>query len=331
MNPWGFPEKTFNMLSFYGPDVNQDIFQESTELRARFDFVIEEVVIRMLQDTNKTISLQSLNETKTYGENHKDKSSTLGKNFDDIQSLAPSIAAIYLKDRYQGRQLDAQIINAIKQILFEKVSYQMFGYVKNTIKPLVEEVSNSLDIQVELNQCTTEQDVCIMSLKKAYSLLYAPFEVNFFPYGTLGFGSFLAYFSRVLKKDTQYFFGNKKMKENEVLVRQYLAEVLSNLISKSTNVSLYEMVDILHLDTGNQMTGDNQGILKRTLQALGDEMSCSQDELQNLYQEYDKGILSCQHANVTYMTCCQLLNMFSLDYEAVLKIMRYLISIQLIF
>ena len=124
MNPWGFPEKTFNMLSFYGPDVNQDIFQESTELRARFDFVIEEVVIRMLQDTNKTISLQSLAETKSYGENKSlSKSSTLANNFRDIENLAPSIAAIYLKDRYQGRQLDAQIINAIKQILFEKVSY----------------------------------------------------------------------------------------------------------------------------------------------------------------------------------------------------------------
>ena len=330
MNPWGFPEKTFNMLSFYGPDVNQDIFQESTELRARFDFVIEEVVIRMLQDTSKTISLQSLAETKSYGENKSlSKSSTLANNFRDIENLAPSIAAIYLKDKYQGRQLETQIFTEIKQVLFEKVSYQMFGYIKNTIKPLVEYISNSLDIQVELNQCTTEQDVCLMSLKKAYSLLYAPFEVNFFPYGTLGFGSFLAYFSRVLKsRDTQYFFGNKEMKENEILVRQYLAEVLSKLISKPTNVSIYEMVDILHFNTGNQVNGDNN---KRTLQALADEMNCLPNELQNLYQEYEKGILSCEQANVTYVKCCQLLNLFSLDYEAVLKIMRYLRSIQLIF
>ena len=52
-------------------------------------------------------------------------------------------------------------------------------------------------------------------------------------------------------------------------------------------------------------------------------MSCSPNDLQNLYLEYDKGILSCEQANVTYVACCQLLNMFSLDYEAVLKIMRY--------
>ena len=56
MNPWGFPEKTFNMLSFYGPDVDQDIFQESKELRTRFDFVIEEVVIRMLRDTSQVMA-----------------------------------------------------------------------------------------------------------------------------------------------------------------------------------------------------------------------------------------------------------------------------------
>ena len=137
MNPWGFPEKTFNMLSFYGPDVDQDIFQESKELRTRFDFVIEEVVIRMLRDTSQVISLQSLNETKNYGEN-KDisRSSTLANNFKDIEDLAPSMAAIYLKDRYQGRQLDARIIYEIKQVLFEKVSYQMFGFIKNSIKPI---------------------------------------------------------------------------------------------------------------------------------------------------------------------------------------------------
>lgn len=55
MNPWGFVEKTFNMLAFYGPDMDElfktDIVQESKELRAKFDFLIDEVVRRMLRDS----------------------------------------------------------------------------------------------------------------------------------------------------------------------------------------------------------------------------------------------------------------------------------------
>ena len=136
MNPWGFAEKTFNMLSFYGPDVS-DIFQESKELRARFDFVIEEVVTRILRDTSVPITLQTLAETQEYGRNKSlSKSDSMSKNFPDIESLAPTIAAVYMNDRYQGRKLDQEIINAIKKVLFEKVSYQMSGYIKSTIKPI---------------------------------------------------------------------------------------------------------------------------------------------------------------------------------------------------
>ena len=73
MNPWGFVEKTFNMLSFYGPDMDElfktDIVQESKELRAKFDFLIDEVVRRMLRDSSNQFSLQTLVETKNYGRN----------------------------------------------------------------------------------------------------------------------------------------------------------------------------------------------------------------------------------------------------------------------
>ena len=37
-NPWGFVKKTFNMMSFYGPDV----FEDSYELRKKFDFITDE-------------------------------------------------------------------------------------------------------------------------------------------------------------------------------------------------------------------------------------------------------------------------------------------------
>ena len=44
VNPWGFVEKTFNMLSFYGPDSkNTDIFDDSAELRKESKFIIDEI------------------------------------------------------------------------------------------------------------------------------------------------------------------------------------------------------------------------------------------------------------------------------------------------
>ena len=61
------------MLSFYGPDMDElfktDIVQESKKLRAKFDFLIDEVVRRMLRDSSNQFSLQTLVETKNYGRN----------------------------------------------------------------------------------------------------------------------------------------------------------------------------------------------------------------------------------------------------------------------
>ena len=136
MNPWGFAEKMFNVLSFYGPDVN-GVFEESKELRERFDFVIKDVVLRMLQDTSVPISLQNLNETRNYGQNKTlNNNQILINNFKDIKNLAPEVAAIYLKNGYEGRNLDREIIGEIGKAFFQFVSYRMNNFIKNTIKPI---------------------------------------------------------------------------------------------------------------------------------------------------------------------------------------------------
>ena len=305
-----------------------DIVQESKELRAKFDFLIDEVVRRMLRDSSNQFSLQTLVETKNYGRNGSiSNNDRLSQNFHDIESLAPTVAAIFMKNDNRARELENQIIDAIKKVLFEKLGYKMYDYVRHTIKPLVDKFSDT-DIQVELNQCQTEEVSCLERLKEAYILLYAPFVVNAFPYRTLGFGSFLAYFSRVLKDDTQVFYGNKKMNEGETLVRQYLAEVLSRIRQKPTNVSLYEMIDLLHLETGNQVRcSGNRGNhcqKKPTLQALADEMNCPFDDLEVLYTAFNNGRLRCEgNISLSMSTCCQMLNMFKRDYKSTMKILKY--------
>ena len=55
VNPWGFVEKTFNMLSFYGPDnKNTDIFDDSVELRQESKFI----ALKIFENFEKAINVQ---------------------------------------------------------------------------------------------------------------------------------------------------------------------------------------------------------------------------------------------------------------------------------
>ena len=42
-NPWGFVEKTFNMMSFYDPK-NEKIFEDSKEIRADFGMIMKSII-----------------------------------------------------------------------------------------------------------------------------------------------------------------------------------------------------------------------------------------------------------------------------------------------
>ena len=94
-NPWGFIEKTFNMMTFYGPE-NEGVFEESKELRKEFQFLVKEMTETAYNEIEKQWQNWSLDDFKQYKpyNNHK---TGLAKLCEEMKDLAPTIAAIYLK------------------------------------------------------------------------------------------------------------------------------------------------------------------------------------------------------------------------------------------
>ena len=88
-------------------------------------------------------------------------------------------------------------------------------------------------------------------------MMHVPFELNKWPYETLGFGTYLAYFSRLLSssKSNVDFFNSKKMKSGEKLVRRYMNFVLTNLAhgQNMTNMSTFELARLLHQNPDEEL------------------------------------------------------------------------------
>ena len=116
------------------------------------------------------------------------------------------------------------------------------------------------------------------NLKDAYEFVYQPFEINKFPFETLGFGIYMAYFSFLLtNNDNQAFLARKKLYEGEKVVRSYQSEVLGNLTAKNVgNMSLFEMVEILH----HNNIGNNDFLL-----TLKNEMKCDSNGVKQMKKE----------------------------------------------
>ena len=81
--------------------------------------------------------------------------------------------------------------------------------------------------------------------------MHIPFEINKWPYQTLGFGTYLAYFSRLLsssKSNVDFFNSQKSTSAGEKLVRRYMNSVLTNLAEgqNMTNMSTFELARLLH-------------------------------------------------------------------------------------
>ena len=112
-------------------------------------------------------------------------------------------------------------------------------------------------------------------MKRAYNFVFQPFEINKFPYDTLGFGTYMTYFSKFLlkKPETQYFLSRfpKTLSKGENLTRAYQSEVLGNLSNQNVGkLSLLEMVEILHHSDPNS----NEDVLLPIKQ----EMNCSDND-----------------------------------------------------
>ena len=276
INPWGFIEKTLNMLTDTDTRKYSNI-KESKPLRHKLKLVMIKIIEKLwntLREQQSTWDIEKLksDSTKQYG----------GKLNDTIFDLATQLAQIATWNETVALKIEKDVLDQLSEDFIENKLQNNSTLLK--IKDHLENKPNHYP-----NQTTTCQNgmECLTNLKKYHTLIQLPFEVlnlgNLVEFVflqlrwvILGFGTYLAYFSRLLSKPAwnksfeNRFLMNEEMTAEEKEIRQYMNLVLTNLTQgqQLANISIWELAKYLHVNPDDIQSQSNakQSQFSRPLQ-----------------------------------------------------------------
>ena len=150
-----------------------------------------------------------------------------------------------------GLNIQNGVLDQFDKDLFRYDQDQLFVFfLKKSVKEIIANHSSNLDFTKELSWCESELQNCTMYLVFAYNLVYFPFEVIKYRDKAQGFGTFLAYFSKLLhsKDQEQEPFSTLDLSPEETKVRNCMAEVLLRLSNQSelSKLTPYDLVQLVH-------------------------------------------------------------------------------------
>ena len=122
-NPWGFVEKTFNMMSFYDPK-NEKIFEDSKEIRADFGMIMKSII----KHVRDNLEIQRKNWTLDQYDKYPwsaDSPNMLKAVAKDLKEQATILAGIQKKFGQPGRDIRYEIENEFATEFF-KVKYKSY-------------------------------------------------------------------------------------------------------------------------------------------------------------------------------------------------------------
>lgn len=205
----------------------------------------------------------------------------------------------------------------------------MGPFLSTVVKKIIDNKMIELNVTKQDLPCQSESEECVNWLKWYHLILQLPFEINKFPYDNLGFGTYLAYLSRYLssKAGQIRFFNKAQATSKEQKARKVLAIPLAKLGLKSTNISIYELVNMLHMNPD-----ETKQEKKAFAYPLQFETGCKDDII---YRFIDAWKVSkneappCKHHSLVHdnhIHCCKMFQVFEKELEIVLKIMKYSIQ-----
>ena len=177
-----------------------------------------------------------------------------------ILDLAIQLAKIAFWNETVASKIEKDVIEECVETFIETKELNNFPNIAILkMKDHVEAETNYYINQTTTCQNETEGN-CWTYLKKYHSLMQLPFKVLNFghPWGCgytgLGFGTYLAYFSRLLANPAwnhwngNRFLMNKEMTKEEKELRQYMNLILNNLSpgQQLANISIWELAKYLH-------------------------------------------------------------------------------------
>ena len=331
-NPWGFVEKTFNMLTFYGP-TNSKVIEQSKLLREDARFIMEKIISKFDEAINEKRSNWTLEDFKSYPSHANAPNLLLGLS-KTIKTLTTTLAGISIKDEKIANKIEEEIKYLLVDAFFENVSFKMNTFLKVTVNSLLENYTKNVDYSNEITTCQNEENICMIKLLKYYNLMYLPFEVNKFPYETLGLGTYVAYFSRLLSspRSNVRFFNAHETTKWEKILRDFMAQILWLLADghDMAQMSTFELVKLLH-----QNPNENLGDKLSFANPLQKDFGCIEKAIVEKYLKAwdvftnNKGdILPCKNTTISkeYLGCCNMSNVIQDKLPTILKVMKYSIQ-----
>ena len=262
------------MLTFWDQqqEFDPEIIKESKLLRAKFKFVVVKIMKKWLKSLREKRENWTLDEFESYNTNEFS-----GKVKVEILELATKLAGVAVMKENVASQIEQDVVDQLSEDFFELKNYEMDSFLLK-VKEHVEIMTN--DYMNETTTCQKEnvtEGKCLKNLKKYHTLFQFPFEVNKEDYLRLGFGTYLAYFSKLLPnldKLEKRFLMNDKITQEEKETRQYLNLILTNLVQEEQmgKMSIWELTKLLHPNANGY--GYGYGTLGKFAPQLQNEIGC---------------------------------------------------------
>ena len=241
-------EKSLNMLTFYDPN-NPQVIEEAKSLINHSKIIMEAIIDKWIDVLNEERKDWTLEQYKSYP-NQDNVPFLVKKLKTTIEDLATKLAAIALSNANTATNIEEEIRKQLSQAFFTYSFNKMDSFLTETVNNIVENHTKTNEYLSQYNICENEEETCVSKLKRYYTFMHVPFEINKFPYETLGFGTYLAYFSRLLSssKSNVDFFNSWKITSGEKIVRGYMNLILTNLAQgqNMANMSTFELARLLH-------------------------------------------------------------------------------------
>ena len=109
------------------------------------------------------------------------------------------LAAIFLKNETVGKEAKDKLLEGLSDaVLNYNIKELANEFYKETIKPILDEYKESLNVTKEIETCEAEYENCTANLNVAYELFNLPLDLFKQNLDDTGFGTFLEYFSNIL-------------------------------------------------------------------------------------------------------------------------------------
>ena len=317
-NPWGFVKKTFDMMSFYGPDVLED----SLELRKKIDFIITKIISNIDDALENRWKDWSLSDFKTRIEDE------FRQMTNTLKPLVAKLASMYMIN--STISIKEQILNKMNETFFSTDRKKFDTYLTNIIGNYMK----NQDLTKDTTLCMNEDESCISYLEQSYRVLLMPLEIITMGGPNLGFGTYLSYFSRLFAssavkyRQIDFFNSLSKMTNGEKIIRGIMSNVLKKLSqSHMGNISVYELVKIVHNNADEDMWEAKFWNFGPIIKEFGCRL-----QARYWHETWKKFVFSDNQTTLPcigsskFSNCCQISKLIQENLPTVLKIMKYSIQ-----